>query len=151
MQDQNVGPASAKIQRDQCQQNTCSHSLPPIYTYTNIAHPTQTPRGKQSTKIWIHVYRYVPPRFSNVHVGSPELIFGLQNNFFLKFESLKLEFSQNRQKLVLKMQDFFPNLGVGSLELFKKWVSWGVSGAKKWIEKGCQTHEGGTSPYHLPM
>ena len=73
----------------------------------------------------IFLVRYVPPRFSKVE--SPELIFFFHlklwspERIFAKFVSQVLKFSQNRQKLGLKMQNH-------------QKIEVGVSGAGKELE-----------------
>ena len=59
--------------------------------------------------------RYVPPRF--LEVGYLELIFlannlSLRSKFLLRYVSQELKFSQNWQKLGLKMQNFSKNRGL---------------------------------------
>ena len=80
--------------------------------------------------------RYVPPRFSKV--GSLELILfffcpklGFPERTFTKICVTGAEFSQNLQKLILKIMIFFlQKIEVGSLEL-EKGLKRGVSRAKK--------------------
>ena len=84
-------------------------------------------------------------------VRSPELIswleLGSPEQMFAKLCLWSRNLAKSA-KLVLKRQDFFQKLEVGSLELVKGLKEW-VSGAKKWPEM--KTLEGRTSPYYLPM